>query len=158
MTDARVTRLCNDIRAAQDEVMAVVTTLTPEQLAKPSINPGWSAQDVLVHIATIPLRNLEMWHCVMEGREWTGLKSVIPWNEEMVAARRGKPASDIIAEYKKNVGALLDFLEHAPEGALDKEWDHPAASIGHTTLEVMANAGPRHHRKHLAEIVTAANS
>jgi uncharacterized protein (TIGR03083 family) len=158
MSDPRVTSLIDDIRAVQDEVLSVAATLTPEQWAKPSINPGWSAQDVFVHIATIPIRNLDMWHHVMEGREWTGVKSVIPWNEEMVAARRGKPASEIVEEYKTNTAALIDFLENAPPGALDKEWDHPAASIGHTTLEEMAKAGPPHHRKHLKEIKDAAAS
>ena len=50
--------------------------------------------------------------------------------------------------------ALIDYVLLTPAD-LDREWDHPAASIGRTTLEKMASVGPRHHRQHGEEIRAA---
>lgn len=155
MSAERVKRLCDDIASARDEVLAVVESLTPEQFAKPTVNEGWSVKEVLIHLATIPARNVDMWEHAIAEKAWSKEPKVDDYSRKQVEARKGTPGAAIVAEYRQAMADQIAFLQNMDPALMDKEWDHPAASIGHCTLEHMASAGPRHHRKHAAEIQAA---
>lgn len=158
MANERTQALCAEMRESSDYTLGIVSGLTDEQWAKPTVNTGWSAKDTMVHLATIPLRNVDMWQHAMEGKPWTGEKSVDEFSAKKVKEWASWTGQQVVDEYKKNVAAAIAFLEKIGDKGLDQEWDHPAASIGRATIEGMANAGPRHHRKHADEIKAAANS
>jgi uncharacterized damage-inducible protein DinB len=157
MSSDRVQHLCDEIRAAREEVLGIVSGLAPEQFDRSTVNEGWTVRDTLSHLATIPLRNMDMWRCVLDGQPWTAEKSVDDFSRKRVEERRGLPGQAVVDEYRRTTDEQIAFLSKLSDADLDREWDHPAASIGRTTLETMILAGPRHHRKHGAEIQAATS-
>jgi Mycothiol maleylpyruvate isomerase N-terminal domain len=157
MSSERVQRLSQEIAEARDYVLGIVSGLTPEQFERPTINEGWSVKDVMCHLSTIPMRNIEMWKHALEDRAWTGEAKVDDFSARMVEERKGWTGQQIVDEYKQGTADQIAFLGNLSDADLDKEWDHPAASIGRASLASIAGSGPRHHRKHADEIKAAVN-
>ena len=142
-------------RGSPDEVLAIVSGLTPDQFERPTVNTGWSVKDTLAHLATIPLRNVDMWRHALEGRAWTGEASVDDYSLKRVTERRSWSGQQVVDEYRQTMTDQIAFLQQLNPADADCEWDHPAASLGRTTLLKMASGGPPHHRKHGSEIRAA---
>lgn len=155
MSAERVKKLCDDITSARNEVLSIVESLSPEQFARPTVNDGWSVREVMIHLATIPARNMDMWSHAIAGKDWTGEKKVDDFSRKQIELRKDTPDADIVKEYRQATDEQIAFLQTMDPAMMDREWDHPAASLGRTTLEKMAIAGPPHHRKHGAEIKAA---
>lgn len=103
------------VRAAQDAIVERAGVLTDEELAAPSLLPGWSRAHVLAHIARNAdgLRNLVTWAAT--GVETPMYESFESRAADIEAGAAQSP-DDLRADVERAGTALLDALE-----ALDAE-------------------------------------
>ena len=86
--------------AAHARIVALVETLTDEQLATPvPATPGWTVHDVLAHVVANPTDGL------------AGRINGIPTDEftaGQIAERRDHSAAELLGEWAPNVGPMCD--------------------------------------------------
>ncbi|MFT4187410.1 MAG: maleylpyruvate isomerase family mycothiol-dependent enzyme [Aeromicrobium sp.] len=115
-------------KQAVDAVVELARELTPEQLAAPTDCPGWSAHDVIAHLA-----HLEE---VTNGEPEEGVAGAVlvsDYTEAGVAARRDVPTTELIDSLEREtarrhaflVDADLDLSQPAPvtPGGVAWTWD-----------------------------------
>lgn len=100
-------------RSTTDDVLRLAADLGDEEWARPTDLPGWTAQDVLAHLAAVE-------HEIATGEGPTGV-APIPgrpmmswWTEAGVAERRGRTAPDLIEELRSAVDARSAHLAQHP--------------------------------------------
>lgn len=113
---------------------------------KPSPCPGWSAKDLVAHVATsaTAVRMYVQW--MLEGRPNQGKAALDARNEAGVAERRGRSLEELIHELKtshqRNIDLLLSLSDEqlAVKGAL--------ASGEMIQVEDRFRRAGRHYREH----------
>jgi uncharacterized protein (TIGR03083 family) len=88
-------------------VVELVEGLSPDELGRPApATPGWTVADVLAHLvgvaADVSSGNVEG----APGDEWTA---------KHVAARRGAPVADLVAEWAEAAPKLEAVIPHVPQ-------------------------------------------
>ncbi len=118
------------------------------------VNPHWTAQDLLAHLAAA-----ELGHCEVVRRLRAGQDTTIAgfdldaYNNAEVEARRHHTLGDLVSEYKANRAATLELLDTIDEGDWDKAGPHPGGFD--TTVEGVFRVITIHEKRHLRELQVA---
>ncbi len=100
----------------RDAVLDTCRSFGAAQWTAPSCAPGWQVKDVIAHLgATVKML------CGPGMREvWSG-KPAEDLNDELVARRRSRPASEVLAEferYSRRALSMLRLVARPPLGAV----------------------------------------
>ncbi len=117
--------------AAADDVFTAAATITPEQWDAPSDCPGWSAKDVLAHLAALECE-------LATGATPTplipipGRPPAAWWIASGVSQRRGHDPAAIVAELREAVASRR--AQYAADPPTDPDAD-PPRTIGNLTWD-----------------------
>jgi uncharacterized protein (TIGR03083 family) len=143
-----------------EELLSLLSGLTPREWARPTICPGWTVKDVALHLLGIEIGNLS---CRRDGQvtpntlasNWSELVAVLKdWNESWVETAR-----------RISAPLLIDLLGHT-----GRQWCEYAATLDPYTLGgAVSWAGPEpapvwldlareyterwHHQQHIRKAV-----
>ena len=138
---------------SQQAVLEVVAPMDAER-GRILVNPGWTAQDLLAHLAAA-----ELGHCAVVQRLLVGGDTVLPgfnldtYNNAEVQARRHLGLEELLAEYKANRAATLAFLASIADHDRDKAGPHPRGFD--TTVEGVFRVIAIHEKRHLRDLQVA---
>ena len=150
----RKRQLQDEIGAARDEVLRIISGLSAEQFDRLTTNEGWSVRDTLAHLSSIEARLRSMWQHALDGRAWPAEDgSVDAYNERCVAERRSWTPQAIVSELEQSGRETASFLDRLGPADLDRQWNHPTR--GTVTIETLVQIIPRHLRAHGEELQAA---
>lgn len=138
-------RLLQSQQAVLDQALAM-----DEAARRTPVNAGWSAQDLLAHLASA-----ELGHCQVIRRLLAGESTLLPgfdldaFNQAEVAARRAHTLPELITEYQANRAATLALLETVGDEDWAKAGPHPGGFD--TTVEGVFRVITIHEKRHLRE-------
>ncbi len=164
MTDVQ-TR--NDLLAALRDDAArlpqVVAAIGPDDLERGVYENGWSARQLLAHLAAIEWtypRLIEQARTPAEARPTSsasGSFNMDAYNHRQVANRQTASVVELLAEFAENRRITIAAVADAEEELLAK----PTRSVGGaqgTLLEVLTNVTLAHVRQHLDDLLKGARS
>src|SRR5437763_16881501 len=87
-----------DYNAARDELLRLISSLTPEDLAKPTVCEPWTVRDLIAHMAT-SASNVQV---LMNRHDQPnpGIDILNERNAEGVTAREGRSVQELVDEIK----------------------------------------------------------
>lgn len=138
---------------SQQAVLETVAHLDAER-GRALVNPGWTAQDLLAHLAAA-----ELGHCEVVRRLLVGESTTVPgfdldtYNNAEVQTRRHVDLEGLVAEYKANRAATLELLASIGDDDWDKAGPHPGGFD--TTVEGVFRVISIHEKRHLRELQVA---
>ncbi len=149
MADRR-TEARNAYERAHRELCQLVDAMSAEEMQRESSNPGWSARDVMAHLATIDERLHSQMQAALDSKPYENTEDVNTFNERKVAELRGWSLEQVRAELDRQRDATLALFDSANESQLDNYIDHPRR--GRLTLiDLLTHAG-EHIQTHANEI------
>lgn len=143
-----------DYNRERDEMLALVRSLNPENLDKPTICEGWAVKDLVAHMtnSASTVQMLMDRHIAREPNP--GVAALNERNAQGVASRKGRPVLELLGEllswHDKNVAYLRGLTDEqlAVENTLISGAVIPAA-------QRFINAG-LHYREHSDQIRAAS--
>jgi uncharacterized protein (TIGR03083 family) len=136
--------------SAHRELRQTLDAMAADDLRRESSNPGWSAKDLVAHLASIDQRLRGQMRAAVAGEPWAPAEDVDTFNERMVAERRSWTAEQVRAELNQSRDETLALFDSVKESELDRYIDHPRRGR-QTILDLCANAA-RHIQTHANEI------
>jgi hypothetical protein len=141
-------------RALARDFENLAASLSPERLARPTENPGWSCRDLIAHLAT---GDWVMQRVVRAALAGTDLSGGLPGvdveagNEERIAANRGRTVAEVLADL------------HAQRAETERLWgeltdQHLAATLPPWTggsLRTYLQGFSGHDRYHMGQFQAA---
>ncbi len=122
---------------------------------------GWSARQLLAHIAAIEWtypRLIEQAQIPAEPRSAGssgGRFDMDAYNQKQVANRSSATIADLLAEFARNREATIDAVANA-DAALLEQPTRSAGGVEGTLLEVLVGVTVEHVRGHIEDLATAA--
>ena len=121
---------------------------------------GWSARQLLAHIAAIEWtypRLIEQAQIPAEPRSAgsSGRFDMDAYNQKQVANRSSATIADLLAEFARNREATIDAVTNA-DAALLEQPTRSAGGVEGTLLEVLIGVTVEHVRGHIEDLATAA--
>lgn len=96
-------------------------SLSEQDLAK-TVYPGWTAKDVICHLAEGSRAGLFFMSLAQTGHPGPGPDfDLDEWNAARVAERREKPLGDLLAEFRAGNDTSIKAVESAPDELLAKQ-------------------------------------
>ena len=141
-------------------LLSVVTAL-PAERRQASLDGGWTAQDVLAHIAAWDRELVRAVDEVLaEERPSFITYDVDAFNARAVAAMRERPWEATVAELRQAHDRLLAWMADVS----DADWERPSAytwpdgtPITTASLFTYSYQGETHYRGHARELAAAAS-
>ncbi len=155
MADRR-TEARNAYESAHRELCQLVDAMSVEEMQRESPNPGWTARDIMAHLATIDERLRAQMQAALDGKPYDNPEDVNTFNERKVAERRGWSLDKVRAELDQTRNATLALFDSASESQLDNSIDHPRR--GRMTLIDLVTHASQHIRTHTNEIAATRAS
>ncbi len=130
----------------RDALVELIKRVDAGVWEKPSPCPGWSAKDLVAHMATSATAITMYVQWMLEGRPNQGKAALDARNEAGVAERRGRSLEELISEIKtshqRNIDLLLSLSDEqlAVKGAL--------ASGEMIPVEDRFRRAGKHYREH----------
>ncbi len=148
MAKAEVER---EILEAWQALASAVDSFSDAELEQPGVVDGWSAKDLLGHIAfwaQEAARNLELIAASKadEVRRPGSQRAVDEWNERERRRREGRLLSDIREEWLESFDKAMQALAAFPSEKLQEKFE------GRTVLKLFAEDTYEHYREHLAQL------
>ena len=139
-------KITADLAAQHTELRGILTALTPEQWDTPSLCPGWSVADVVLHLAQSDEAALGSARGTIsvaaKGAGWdlddlhAGRATMDEIAERAIAAQRGAPPAELLARWSAAADGLVSTLSITdPKRALP--WvvgELPARTLATTRL------------------------
>lgn len=140
-----------ELESARRELVDLVQSLDAKALACPTCNEGWSAKDVLAHLAAgeSGLRRRVDLVCNGESGAEPGF-NLHENNKRQVELRRDRSLQDLLAEMAESGVGTRGYLEVLPEEALDRTGR--LSSGAEVTVEGLLRKIANHERSHADEI------
>ncbi len=140
----------NGFESAHRELCQLVDAMSAEEMQRESSNPGWSARDLMAHLATIDERLRAQMQAALDSQPYESLEDVNTFNERMVAERRNWSLDKVRSELDQQRNATLALFDSANDSQLDNAIMHPRR--GRLTLLDLAKHAGEHIRTHSSEI------
>ena len=167
MAQDTITReeLIANMRRTGDEFVQTVRTLTPEQWTDGRYEEGWTARDILAHVASIEWTYPKILLLAEQaGREpeqkppdaekkFRG--GVGDYNQRQVAKRAEATVEELIEEFERNRAVTIAAVEEADEDLL-RVRVRSAGGIEGTTAEVLNYLTMIHLDQHLSDLKGAS--
>lgn len=146
--------LRDEVIVAREELMAAIRSLSDEDWDRPTVNPAWSARDILTHLSISEAGNIVRMKRVLAGTgqlpaDW----DLNRYNNRAVEKRRGADVGDLIAALVQSRQELLVFLDNLSDDQLDVRGSH--GSGRELTIAEMFGMVANHERNHARDIRSA---
>ncbi len=146
----------NAIRESQQEIEKVAMPLAPQALSKRAYEQGWNVKQLIRHLAsTSGMAGFVIG--LARAPVGSGLGAsfdVDSWSAEQVAARRDKPVSELLAEFRLNCERDISTVKAAPDDLLAKEIRAPWGAEGRLG-DIIVQSIQGHFGMHLADLRSA---
>ncbi len=146
-----------EIEAARQELLAAIDTLADEDWDRPTVNPAWTARDLLAHLA-----NAEPGLLTRMRRILSGTSEIPPdfdldaYNQRLVEKRRRSTLQELVLSLAESRREVLRFLDELSDEQLDaRGWNSRRQE---TTVAGLFETIARHEREHTRDILTARSS
>ena len=152
--------LLENMRASGPEFVAAIRGLTPEQLAEGRYEEGWTARDIVAHLASVEWtypKLLDLARGILPGtkpeKKETVKSADLPgdYNQRHVAKRAENTVEELLGEFERNRSATIAAVEEADEDLL-RQRVRSAGGVEGTAAEVMNYLTVVHLRGHLDDI------
>lgn len=147
------------IGAIQQGIAAVDQTfsgLTDEQLATEVYENGWTAKEILAHLAGRQSSYDMLFHLAAGGempQAPDGGFDVDHWNQQIVDERIDKSRDELIAEARAVHEALLERISNIDDATLNATVPMPRGEM--LASDILAGSGGMHSVTHSADVAKA---
>ena len=148
--------LLENMRTSQRAFVEAVRSLPDDRWPEGCYEEGWTAKDILAHVASIEWTYPKLLLLAQEPhQDRDGEKrfrgGIGGYNERQVDKRRSAPVEELIEEFERNREATIASVEEADDALLG-EPVRSAGGVEGTALEVMNYVAVVHVRDHLDDI------
>jgi len=152
--DERKDKLKKRLDEAHADLLAVVSGLTTEQAARPTLNADWTVQDVLAHLAGAERGHQQVIRALLAGQlaAQPGF-DLDTFNQADVAARAGWTLAKLLEDLNAGRAGTLALLESLGADDWDRAGYHPGGFD--TTVEGTFRVIAIYERRHSKDIRTA---
>ena len=131
----------------------IVAGRSEEELKK-VVYPGWTAKQVLCHLASLSGSAAFFITMAQSGQGMGAGFDIDRWNAEQVAARRDRPVEEIMAEFRTGHESSIKAVESAPDDLMAKQV--PDFSGGMLALaDLIKGSATDHEAGHLDDLEKA---
>ena len=154
--------LMEKIRQSRQELEAALARLTPEQMAEPVLPGGWSAKDVLAHVAAWEGRMLRLIllahnnQAPEPGELVFSQEDIDGFNERTFQANRSRPLGELQAEFEGSYAHSLQVIESMSDDELFGPCRHSWLE-GQPLWRIVAANTYWHYPEH-AEMIASSTS
>jgi hypothetical protein len=142
--------LAGELRAARDELVAVLRDVDPQLLTAPGLAGEWSARELIAHLGYWAGHAAEALHHAEQGRtEAFGTDEMDVDDRNAVVTRVA--AQTELATVQQREQAAYEALLIAIERA-DPAWLDERVAYGDSLEQVIRDDGPDHYREHVADV------
>jgi hypothetical protein len=143
----------------RDELIRLLSTLTPEQIAQTGAY-GWSAKDHVAHLAAWERLLIDWYEAGARGEDqqlpapgytWATMDEL---NREIQARHAGEAFSQVMAEWHDSSAEMIRLVDGVPEADLLTVGRFAWTGRG-TMAAYVDECGPKHYRWAAAEIKRA---
>lgn len=140
----------------RDELLHLLSTLTPEQLVQPGAY-GWSAKDHVAHLSAWERLLLEWYEVGARGQEQQLPAAGYTWatmdqlNRDIYERHAAEPFPHVMAEWQDSNGRMIRLVDWLPESELFAPGRFAWTGRG-TMAAYVDECGPKHYRWATAEI------
>jgi uncharacterized protein (TIGR03083 family) len=125
-----------------------------EEDLKKVVYPGWSAKQILCHLASTSGSAGFFMMMAQSGQGMGAGFDIDRWNAEQVAARQDRPLEEIMAEFRAGHESSIKAVESAPDELMAKQV--PDFSGGMLALaDLIKGAATDHETGHLDDLEKA---
>lgn len=147
--------IVSQIQAGIERVNDTFGSLTDAQLDQQVHEGGWTARQILAHLAG-RADGYDMLFQMAEGSEGftSGDFDVDTWNQQHVDARADKSRDDLLEEFRNAHRAIIERVETVDEETLQAKVPSPRGGENAVSDMLMGSAG-RHSIMHAEEVERA---
>jgi hypothetical protein len=137
---ANKAELLANIRAGYDQLVALLATLTEEQMTTPGVNGPWAIKDNLAHLAAWQSYQAARQEGILSGTEppdpTPGLETEDEINEFYYQQNKDRPVAEILDEFRDSYQRVLAATEALSWEALNKPfpWADNDVPVGAYTM------------------------
>jgi uncharacterized protein (TIGR03083 family) len=150
--------LLANMAASRDELRTTVDGIPDERWGEGRYEEGWTARDILAHVASIEWTFPRILDIADEPERPSQLDPAKPanrnigdYNQRQVAKRADATVPELLEEFERNRAATIAAVEEAGEDLL-RERVRSAGGIEGTAAEVLNYLTTVHLRNHLDDI------
>jgi hypothetical protein len=161
------TALIASLKASGDDLVKKVAALDPAALDEGRYENGWSAREILAHVASIEwtykrlVENAKQPRAAARpepgpdsGRASAGTNSIDDYNARQVARRADKTVKELLQEFKENRADTIAAVESCDEALLAQPTRSAGGAQG-TLAEVLDFVAVQHVKVHTQDIAGA---
>jgi uncharacterized protein (TIGR03083 family) len=147
-----------ELRAELDDALArlkaLVAHVPAEAWSRPTVNPGWSARDLLAHLVSAETGNLSIARRILqgEGQPVAGF-DLARWNQRQIEKLGARMPAELLAELERARQETLQLLASLSVADLDRAGFRTTGEP--TTVAGVFQQIARHLRAHTEEIRAA---
>lgn len=152
--DERKTKLSDRLVQSRQELLAILSDLAADELARRPVNDGWSVLDVVAHLASAERGHQQVIAGLLDGQDTRrpGF-DLDAFNEAEVGARRGVSPDALLSELAVSRADTIALLGRVEPGDWERTGYHPGGFD--TTVEGVFRVIAIHERRHAKEIRAA---
>ena len=153
-------QLLEDMRSSRDRLLEVVPAMPAEHWTEARYEEGWTARDILAHVASIEWTYPRILDLADKAKEPEPPKVEPPkhrppgfgdYNQRQVAKRADATVADLLEEFERNRAATIAAVEAAHEDLL-RERVRSAGGVEGTAAEVLNYLAVIHLNAHLDDL------
>ena len=149
-------QLLDDMRASGRDFVETVRQIPADRWAEGRYEEGWTARDILAHVASIEWtypRLLSLAALPPEERDADKRSGsgVADYNQRQVGKRKDASVEELIEEFERNRAATIAAVAEADESLLDQHIRSAGGTEG-TAAEVLNFVAVIHVQQHLDDI------
>jgi len=143
-----------ELEAARQDLLAAIGALADEDWDRPTVNPAWTARDLLAHLANAEPGLLTRMRRILSGTsEIPPTFDLDAYNQRLVEKRRGSSIRELVSSLDGSRREVLQFLDGLSDEQLDtRGWNSRRQE---TTVAGLFETIARHEREHTRDILTA---
>ncbi|MCZ7575485.1 MAG: DinB family protein [Ardenticatenaceae bacterium] len=145
---AIIAKLEDDYQRLRETIAGVPET----RLTSSSAGDGWSAREILAHLANAEREHREVAKAILDGRTFELANFDLDrWNQAGVARRARQDVRTILDDLEAEHRAMIAFAAALSPEELEKKGRHPA--LGELSVRKLLRIVGLHQRMHQREIV-----
>jgi len=145
---AIIAKLEDDYQRLRETIAGVPET----RLTSSSTGDGWSAREILAHLANAEREHREVAKAILDGRTFELANFDLDrWNQAGVARRARQDVRAILDDLEAEHRAMIAFAAALSPEELEKKGRHPA--LGELSVRKLLRIVGLHQRMHQREIV-----
>jgi uncharacterized protein (TIGR03083 family) len=131
----------------------IVASSSEEDLKK-TVYPGWSAKQVLCHLASTSGSAAFFIMMAQSGQGMGAGFDIDRWNAEQVAARQDRPVEEIMAEFRAGHESSTNAVESAADDLMAKQVPDFSGAMS-ALADLIRGSATDHEAEHLGDLEKA---